>query len=76
MRKRRAVFLDRDGTLSRDIGYPGHWSQVHIYPYVFEAVRKIRAAGLAADWIIGREKRAGRISRDRCSRRSSGHDPL
>ncbi len=48
MRKRRAVFLDRDGTLNRDIGYPGHWSQVHVYPYAFEAVRRIRAAGLAA----------------------------
>jgi D-glycero-D-manno-heptose 1,7-bisphosphate phosphatase len=48
MRKRRAVFIDRDGTLSRDVGYPGHWSQVHVYPYAFEAVRRIRAAGLAA----------------------------
>jgi D-glycero-D-manno-heptose 1,7-bisphosphate phosphatase len=48
MRKRRAVFLDRDGTLNRDVGYPAHWSQVHIYPYAFEAVRRIRAAGLAA----------------------------
>ncbi|MGD1008644.1 MAG: HAD family hydrolase [Candidatus Aminicenantales bacterium] len=48
MRKRRAVFIDRDGTLNRDIGYPGHWSQVHVYPYAFEAVRRIRAAGLAA----------------------------
>jgi D-glycero-D-manno-heptose 1,7-bisphosphate phosphatase len=47
MRKRRAVFLDRDGTLNRDIGYPGHWGQVHVYPYAFEAVRRIRAAGLA-----------------------------
>jgi D-glycero-D-manno-heptose 1,7-bisphosphate phosphatase len=39
--------LDRDGTLSRDIGYPAHWSQVHIYPFAFEAVRKMRNAGLA-----------------------------
>jgi D-glycero-D-manno-heptose 1,7-bisphosphate phosphatase len=42
------VFLDRDGTLNRDVGYPGHWSQIHIYPYAFDAVRKIRKAGLAA----------------------------
>jgi D-glycero-D-manno-heptose 1,7-bisphosphate phosphatase len=48
MNIKRAVFLDRDGTLSRDVGYPAHWSQVHIYPYAFEAVRRIRAAGLAA----------------------------
>jgi D-glycero-D-manno-heptose 1,7-bisphosphate phosphatase len=48
MKKRRAVFLDRDGTLNRDVGYPGHWSQVHIYPDAFEAVRRVRAAGMAA----------------------------
>jgi len=48
VRKRRAVFLDRDGTLSRDVGYPADWSQVHIYPHAFEAVRRIRRAGLAA----------------------------
>jgi D-glycero-D-manno-heptose 1,7-bisphosphate phosphatase len=47
MNKQRAVFLDRDGTLSRDVGYPAHWSQVHVYPYAFEAVRRIRQAGLA-----------------------------
>ncbi|HYA48204.1 MAG TPA: HAD family hydrolase [Burkholderiales bacterium] len=47
MKVRRAVFLDRDGTLSRDVGYPADWSQVHIYPFSFEAVRRIRRAGLA-----------------------------
>jgi D-glycero-D-manno-heptose 1,7-bisphosphate phosphatase len=48
MKKKRAVFLDRDGTLNRDVGYPAHWSQIHIYPYSFGAVRKLRRAGLAA----------------------------
>jgi D-glycero-D-manno-heptose 1,7-bisphosphate phosphatase len=48
MKKRRAVFLDRDGTLNRDVGYPGHWTQIHIYPYSFAAVQKLRRAGLAA----------------------------
>jgi len=48
MKKKRVVFLDRDGTLNRDVGYPGDWSQIHIYPFAFEAVRKIRKAGLAA----------------------------
>ncbi|MGB9004467.1 MAG: HAD family hydrolase [Candidatus Aminicenantales bacterium] len=46
--KKRAVFLDRDGTLNEDVGYPGLYSQVHIYPFSFEAVRKINAAGLLA----------------------------
>ncbi len=45
--KKRAVVLDRDGTLCRDVGYPADWSQVHIYPQAFEAVRRIRRAGLA-----------------------------
>ncbi len=47
MTKKRAVFLDRDGTLSRDVGYPADWSQVHVYPRAFDAVRRIRRAGLA-----------------------------
>lgn len=47
MARKRAVFLDRDGTLSRDVGYPAEWSQVHIYPFAFDAVRRIRRAGLA-----------------------------
>jgi D-glycero-D-manno-heptose 1,7-bisphosphate phosphatase len=44
---RRAVFLDRDGTINEDVGYPGRYDQVRIYPYSFEAVRKLNAAGLA-----------------------------
>jgi D-glycero-D-manno-heptose 1,7-bisphosphate phosphatase len=45
MKMRRAVFLDRDGTLNEDIGYPADFSQVHIYPGAFEAVRLLRQAG-------------------------------
>jgi D-glycero-D-manno-heptose 1,7-bisphosphate phosphatase len=45
--KRRAVFLDRDGTINEDVGYPGRFEQVRIYPYSFEAVRKLNAAGFA-----------------------------
>lgn len=44
---RRAVFLDRDGTINEDVGYPGRYDQVRIYSYSFEAVRKLNAAGLA-----------------------------
>jgi D-glycero-D-manno-heptose 1,7-bisphosphate phosphatase len=43
-----AVFLDRDGTLNEDVGYPACFEQVHIYPYAPEAVRKVNRAGLAA----------------------------
>jgi D-glycero-D-manno-heptose 1,7-bisphosphate phosphatase len=48
MTKRRAVFLDRDGTLNEDSGYPADFRQIHIYPAAFEAVRLLKQAGFAA----------------------------
>jgi D-glycero-D-manno-heptose 1,7-bisphosphate phosphatase len=48
MKTRRAVFLDRDGTLNEDTGYPADFRQVHIYPAAFEAVRLLKSAGFAA----------------------------
>jgi len=47
MKTRRAVFLDRDGTLNEDTGYPADFRQVHIYPAAFEAVRLLRRAAFA-----------------------------
>jgi D-glycero-D-manno-heptose 1,7-bisphosphate phosphatase len=47
MKMRRAVFLDRDGTLNEDTGYPADFRQVHIYPEAFEAVRRLGRAGFA-----------------------------
>lgn len=46
--KKRAVFLDRDGTINRDVGYPNSYEQIDIYPYSFKAVRKINDSGLLA----------------------------
>jgi D-glycero-D-manno-heptose 1,7-bisphosphate phosphatase len=46
--KRRAVFLDRDGTLNEDIGYPSNSGHILIYPFSFEAVKKINGAGFLA----------------------------
>jgi D-glycero-D-manno-heptose 1,7-bisphosphate phosphatase len=48
MKTRRAVFLDRDGTLNEDTGYPSDFRQVHVYPAAFEAVRRLKRAGFAA----------------------------
>jgi D-glycero-D-manno-heptose 1,7-bisphosphate phosphatase len=48
MQTRRAVFLDRDGTLNEDTGYPADFRQIHIYPAAFEAVRALKRAGFAA----------------------------
>jgi D-glycero-D-manno-heptose 1,7-bisphosphate phosphatase len=47
MKTRRAVFLDRDGTLNEDTGYPSDFRQVHIYPDAFQAVRRLKEAGFA-----------------------------
>jgi len=46
--KKRVVFLDRDGTINRDVGYPNSYKLIEIFPYSFEAVRKINQAGLLA----------------------------
>lgn len=46
--KKRAVFLDRDGTINKDVGYPNNFSSIEIFPFSFEAVRKINKAGLIA----------------------------
>lgn len=55
MNKKRAVFLDRDGTLNRDVGYPVDWTQVHLYPFAFDAVRRLRGAGLVPVVVTNQE---------------------
>lgn len=46
--KKRAVFLDRDGTINKDVGYPNSYRMIDIFPYSFEAVKKINEAGFLA----------------------------
>lgn len=46
--KNRAVFLDRDGTLNEDAGYPADFGKITIFPESFEAVRRLNAAGFLA----------------------------
>ena len=36
---RRAVFMDRDGTISEEIGYVNHPARYRVFPYAAEAVR-------------------------------------
>lgn len=42
---RRAVFLDRDGTIIRDVGYLSDASSVELLPGVAETLARVRAAG-------------------------------
>ena len=46
--KKRAVFLDRDGTINRDVGYPNSYRLIEIFPYSYEAIRKINTSGFLA----------------------------
>ncbi len=43
---RRAVFLDRDGTLNIDVGYPSSYDQMDVYPESFEAVKRLNQEDL------------------------------
>jgi D-glycero-D-manno-heptose 1,7-bisphosphate phosphatase len=40
-----AVFLDRDGTLMRDVDYCGDPAQVEVYPEASEALRRLKEKG-------------------------------
>ena len=46
--KRRAIFLDRDGTLSEEVGYVNHVSRYRLLPHALEAIRAINQAGWLA----------------------------
>ena len=48
MRRRRAVFFDRDGTLMRDVHYCGDPAKVEVFPGVPGALRRLHQAGFVA----------------------------
>jgi len=41
---RRAVFLDRDGTISEEMGYVNHIDRFQIFPFAAEAIRHLNQA--------------------------------
>jgi D-glycero-D-manno-heptose 1,7-bisphosphate phosphatase len=45
---KRAIFLDRDGTLAHEVGYINHISRFRLYPWAVEAVRLINRNGFLA----------------------------
>jgi D-glycero-D-manno-heptose 1,7-bisphosphate phosphatase len=45
---RPAVFIDRDGTLTEEVGYVNHPSRLRLLPRAAEAVRRLNTAGVAA----------------------------
>jgi D-glycero-D-manno-heptose 1,7-bisphosphate phosphatase len=42
---RRAVFLDRDGTICEEVGYLNHITRLHIFPFAVAAIRRLNDAG-------------------------------
>jgi D-glycero-D-manno-heptose 1,7-bisphosphate phosphatase len=45
---RRAVFIDRDGTISEEVGYVNHVSRYRVFPFAARAVRLLNEAGWLA----------------------------
>src|SRR5262245_34807023 len=45
---RPAVFIDRDGTLTEEVGYVNHPQRLSLLPRSAEAVRRLNLAGIAA----------------------------
>jgi D-glycero-D-manno-heptose 1,7-bisphosphate phosphatase len=41
---RRAVFLDRDGTIGEEMGYVNHIDRFQIFPFAAEAIRRLNQA--------------------------------
>ena len=48
MKKKTAIFLDRDGTINDEVGYLNSADKLRIIPAAFEAVRLINASGMKA----------------------------
>lgn len=45
---KRAVFIDRDGTLSEEVGYINHPSRFRLFPYSGDAIRRLNENGWLA----------------------------
>lgn len=48
MKRRPAIFMDRDGTLSHEVGYVNHPSRFELFPWSVDAVRLVNRSGRAA----------------------------
>src|SRR5262245_16509804 len=44
----RAIFMDRDGTVSEEVGYMYHAGLYRLFPWTGDAIRRINKAGFKA----------------------------
>jgi D-glycero-D-manno-heptose 1,7-bisphosphate phosphatase len=47
MKRRPAVFLDRDGTIAEEVGYLNHAERFRMFPFAGAAIRRLNEAGFA-----------------------------
>ena len=47
-KKIKAIFMDRDGTISEEAGYINHLSRFHLLPKTIEAIRLINQSDFKA----------------------------
>jgi D-glycero-D-manno-heptose 1,7-bisphosphate phosphatase len=45
---RRAIFIDRDGTLAHEVGYVNHLTRFRLFPYAVAAIKAINRSGYLA----------------------------
>ena len=45
---KRAVFIDRDGTISEEVGYINHPSRFRLFPYSAAAIKLLNDSGWLA----------------------------
>jgi D-glycero-D-manno-heptose 1,7-bisphosphate phosphatase len=45
---RPAIFMDRDGTISHEVGYVNHLSRFRVFPFSIDAVRLVNRSGFLA----------------------------
>ena len=45
---RRAIFIDRDGTISEEVGYINHPSRYRVFPFAAEAIKMLNEVGWLA----------------------------
>ena len=46
--RRKAIFIDRDGTLSEEVGYVNHVSRYRLFPFAVDAIRLVNKSPLLA----------------------------
>ena len=46
--RRKAIFIDRDGTLSEEVGYVNHVSRFRLFPFAVDAIRLVNRSPFLA----------------------------